>query len=160
MDQSLFLWVKTMVIEPIQNIMPNEVTQESSNQASTKRLVYLLVGHLLVGLGFIGMLLPVMPTTIFWIGAAACYARSSPERYRRLIGSGKVGVAVSHYLDHGVISTKGKKAALIGMTISAVLIVVSPLGYLPTVLALAGIGIGALYVSTRPNEVPVDIKQS
>ncbi|MET3649145.1 uncharacterized membrane protein YbaN (DUF454 family) [Phyllobacterium ifriqiyense] len=38
-----------------------------------KRTIYFALGWLMVALGFIGLLLPVMPTTIFLILAAWCF---------------------------------------------------------------------------------------
>lgn len=43
------------------------------------RLLWFALGWVCVALGGIGLLLPVMPSTVFFIGAAACFARSSPR---------------------------------------------------------------------------------
>ena len=122
--------------------------------AGLRRRLLLLGGHVLLGLGLVGAMLPVLPTTIFWIGAAACYAKSSPERYRRLIARGRSGKAVGAFLDHGVIAPAGKMAALFGMSLAALIILATPLGTVTTVFALLLLLVGAIYVATRPNAAP------
>lgn len=121
-----------------------------------KRGVYLVAGHVLLGIGFVGMALPVLPTTIFWIGAAACYARSSPRLYEKLIGRGRTGKAIEAYRNHGVIATSGKVAAGIGMAVAAVIILLTPIDIYFKVVGWIGLGIGAAYVFTRPSRPALD----
>ena len=42
------------------------------------RAIYFSLGCLMVALGVIGVVTPLLPTTVFLIAAAACFARSSP----------------------------------------------------------------------------------
>ena len=43
------------------------------------KIVYIVVGLLTLGLGCVGMALPILPTTPFFLVAAFCFARSSEK---------------------------------------------------------------------------------
>jgi hypothetical protein len=48
------------------------------------RVALMGAGSLLVAIGVIGIFVPLLPTTIFLLLAAACFGRSSPGAYRWL----------------------------------------------------------------------------
>jgi uncharacterized membrane protein YbaN (DUF454 family) len=54
-------------------------------------------GWIAVALGTIGAFVPVMPSTVFFIIAAACFARSSPRFEAWLLALPGVGPLVSDY---------------------------------------------------------------
>lgn len=58
------------------------------------RGLLIVAGTLSVGLGVIGIFLPLMPTTVFLLLAAACYARSSERFYQRLVNSRYLGAYI------------------------------------------------------------------
>jgi uncharacterized membrane protein YbaN (DUF454 family) len=55
------------------------------------------LGFVLVGLGFVGLVLPGFPGTVWFVLAAACFARSSPRFERWLLDLPAVGPLVRDY---------------------------------------------------------------
>ena len=144
---------KTNNVSATINLSSNYTDVQENMMSSTHRLVYLWFGYVLTGIGFIGMFLPLLPTTIFWIGAAVCYAKSSPRLYKKLVEHKRFGKAIQDYLHHGIISYKGKCLALIGMAFSGALLWLAPLNHLLTLVGLISLTIAAMYVLTRPSNV-------
>ena len=54
-------------------------------------------GTFFVGLGIIGIFLPLLPTTPFLLLAAACYARSSKRFYNWLLNNKWFGNYIKNY---------------------------------------------------------------
>ncbi len=46
------------------------------------RWLYIALGSLLVGVGVLGIFLPLLPSTVFFLLALGCYGKSSPSAYR------------------------------------------------------------------------------
>jgi uncharacterized membrane protein YbaN (DUF454 family) len=58
------------------------------------RILLVACGTLCVALGVVGIFLPLMPTTVFLLLAAACYARSSNRFYQRLLNHRVLGIYI------------------------------------------------------------------
>lgn len=85
-----------------------------------RRNLYLIAGFVSLGLAVIGAILPVMPTTVFVILAAYCFARSSPRLEARLLGHPTFGPHIISWRERGAITRKGKVAATIAFAVSIV----------------------------------------
>ena len=72
---------------------------------------------LFVLLGFIGALLPIMPTVPFILLAAACFAKSSPRMHSWLLNHRKFGPIVRDWEQKRCISRKMKVWAVTTMTL-------------------------------------------
>lgn len=46
------------------------------------RWLFIALGSLLVGIGILGIFLPLLPSTVFFLMALGCYGKSSPSAYR------------------------------------------------------------------------------
>ncbi|MFN3265944.1 MAG: YbaN family protein [Deinococcales bacterium] len=65
--------------------------------SSPIRWLWFAAGWVCVGLGFIGAAVPVMPSTVFFVAAAACFARSSPRFEAWVLNLPGVGQLVRDY---------------------------------------------------------------
>ncbi len=117
------------------------------------RLVLLSLGWLNVALAVIGAILPVMPTTVFLIIAAGCFAKSSPRLERWLLDHPRFGGALRAWREDGSMSGKHKALAVGTMGISVMATVI--LGRaIPWVVKVALVGVTACvagFILTRPS---------
>lgn len=120
-----------------------------------KKLWLMLCGWILFGLGTVGIALPVMPTTIFWIGAVWCWSRSAPHLTRRILSHPRFGQPVQLFLDQGMMTRSGKWLALAGMTIGFLLLhlISRPDGSVSLLVALTLLAVGT-WLWFRPEPAP------
>ena len=83
------------------------------------RIILVTAGTLFVGLGILGIFMPVLPTTPFLLLAAVCYARSSQRFYDWLLTNKWFGDYIRNYLQGKGISLRVKilTIALLWLTI-------------------------------------------
>lgn len=126
-------------------------SEPMSHRMRLVRLGWIALGWFFVALGVIGALLPVMPTTIFLILAAGCFARGSPRLERRLLDHPRFGPTLTAWRRDGAIGRRAKAMACGGITLGFAMFL---WGARPGVLvggAVALLMAGcAAYVLTRP----------
>ena len=112
-------------------------------------------GCLNVGLGIAGVLLPVMPTTVFLLIALWAFSRSSPRFHRWLWDHPRLGRHIRCWHRHRVIPMRAKVTALAMMTASLASVTVFMAGdwLVPAALAV-GLGLVAGWMLRRPSRVP------
>lgn len=85
------------------------------NDASSRwiRRVWIGAGILFVGLGTLGIFLPLLPTTPFLLLAAACYARGSKRFYNSLVSNRWFGSYIKNYRERKALPLKIKILSIV-----------------------------------------------
>ena len=83
-----------------------------------RRGALIVCGTLSLGLGLVGIFVPLLPTTCFLLIAAWCYARSSSRLYDRLMRARWVGPYLRRYRDERAIPAHVRTASLVMMWIT------------------------------------------
>nr|WP_208413495.1 YbaN family protein [Sphingomonas leidyi] len=114
-------------------------------------MFWVALGFFFVALGVIGALLPVMPTTIFLILAAGCFARGSTRLEAWLLDHPGIGPPIRQWREQGAIPRRGKVAACAGIALGYVLFWISVRPHVGLALGVAAaMAACALWIVTRP----------
>ena len=116
-----------------------------------KRILYLSAGWLAFGVGAIGVVLPVLPTTPFMLVAAFCFAKASPRLHDWLVHKTPFGPHILAWEHEGAIAPRAKRLAIIVMALVVTITIAAKAPLWVIALQLALIIPGALFVWTRPN---------
>ena len=118
-----------------------------------QRLLWMLAGGASLLLGFIGIFLPLLPTTPFVLLAAFCFARGSPRIEAWLLRHPRFGPMVRDWRSDRVIPLRAKQLATLMMSVgSAWAWVVMParFGWLPALVCAAV----AAWMWRMPSQAP------
>ena len=85
----------------------------SNSYRSLQRWFLIIIGLTAVGVGTVGIFIPLLPTTPFYLLAGACFFRSSDRLYQWLIGNKWFGPYIRNYREHRSIPRHAKILALI-----------------------------------------------
>ncbi len=136
-------------------MMPSKDTPSPSRSTAERRDVrrplYAAAGWLMVALGLVGLVLPVMPTTIFMILAAWFFSRSSPRFEAWLLDHKYFGPPIRQWRESGAIPLPAKLFAVGSMAggFAVFLYLTQPPLWLAAVVA-AFLLASAAFVVTRP----------
>ncbi len=107
------------------------------------RWFWLAAGWLAVGMGGVGVVVPGLPTTVFFIVAASCFARSSPRFERWVLGLPGVGPMVRDHRDGLGMARRAKVIAVTMMltaATAAAVLAIDNAAVAATVIGLALVG--------------------
>jgi len=118
-------------------------------QPRMTRWFWIVLGATSLGLGVLGALLPLLPTTPFLLLSAFAFARSSPAIHRWLLQHRLLGKPIRDWNERRAISTKGKFASLAAMGTSLGASVVLELGLAVIAVQAAVLAGVAAFILTR-----------
>lgn len=121
-------------------------------QNTLRRWFYLFSGWSCLGLGVLGVVLPVLPTTPFVLLAAGCFSRSSPRFHHWLLNSRLFGAMIRNWQNERYVepSTKRRALVVVALTFSLSIWMVGPMG-LKAMLVVLG-SLCAIMIARLPSE--------
>lgn len=110
-----------------------------------RRIVYILLGSLFLILGAVGIFIPLLPTTPFWLLTCWFYLRSSEKLYNRAMSNRYFGSYIKGFMVDKAIPIRSKVISISVMWLSAILTSVYLIEYLWMKILLMLISIGVTW---------------
>jgi hypothetical protein len=133
---------------------PNPV---SSHLAKPVRITYILLGGLFFGLGMLGVILPVLPTTPFLLLALWAFSNGSDTLHHWLYTHKTFGPALQRWHQYRIIPRHAKILIVLSMLGSLIFLGgFSELSWQMTSLVAVVMMIVASYLLTRPSSLPAE----
>lgn len=108
-----------------------------------KKYLYILLGTIFLGLGTLGIFLPLLPTTPFWLLTCWFYIRSSERLYNKVMANRYFGSYIRAYAVDKSIPLRAKVITLVlmwgSMIVTSVFFI--PLWWVRVLLLLIAIGV-------------------
>lgn len=110
-----------------------------------RKYLYIGLGTLFLGLGALGIFLPLLPTTPFWLLTCWFYLRSSERLYQKAMRNKYFGAYMRAYMEDKSIPLRAKIITLVVMWISMACAAFFFVEALWIRLFLAAIGLGVTW---------------
>lgn len=110
-----------------------------------RRLIYILLGTLFLILGAIGIFVPLLPTTPFWLLTCWFYLRSSEKLYNRAMSNRYFGSYIKSFMVDKAIPLRSKIISIAVMWLSTILTSLFLIDYLWIKILLMLISVGVTW---------------
>lgn len=110
-----------------------------------RRLIYILLGTLFLILGAIGIFVPLLPTTPFWLLTCWFYLRSSEKLYNRAMSNRYFGSYIKNFMVDKAIPLRSKIISIAVMWLSTILTSLFLIDYLWIKILLMLISVGVTW---------------
>jgi len=85
-----------------------------------KKAAFTVLGTVFLGLGAVGIVVPILPTTPFLLLSAACYLKGSERMHRWLLNNKIFGGYIKNYREGKGMSARGKLFTLVLLWVTIV----------------------------------------
>ena len=119
-----------------------------------KRTILIFLGWLCVGLGFVGIFVPGIPTTIFLIIALWAFTKSSEKLRHWLLNHKRFGPILNNWQQHKVVPRRAKILMIVLMSLAVVLFYYSLQNLYLTIGLIIILVLVAVYVISLPSKIP------
>ena len=123
-----------------------------------KKIILLSIGRICVGLGFIGIFVPGLPTTIFLIVALWAFTKSSKKLRVWLLNHKKFGPFLRDWQEHRVVPLRAKILMVILQTCVVIMVHYTFNNLFITIGVIVILVLVASYVLSLPSKVSVTHK--
>ena len=123
-----------------------------------KKIILLSIGWICVGLGFIGIFVPGLPTTIFLIIALWAFTKSSNKLRIWLLNHKKLGPFLRDWQEHRVVPLRAKILMVILQTCVVIMVHYTFNNLFITIGLIVILVLVAWYVLSLPSKVSVTHK--
>ena len=86
-----------------------------------KKFFLAVAGIISLGLGILGVVLPLLPTTPFMLLAAYCFAKSNDRLHHWLVYQSRFGLAIQNWENHRGMQAEHKRKAILLTVLSFVI---------------------------------------
>ena len=119
-----------------------------------KRMILISLGWLCVSLGFIGIFVPGIPTTIFLIIALWAFTKSSKKLRHWLLNHKRFGPILNNWQEHKVVPRRAKILMVVLMSLAVILFYYSSQSLILTIGLIIILALVAIYVISLPSKIP------
>ena len=122
-----------------------------------KRIILISLGWLCVGLGFVGVFVPGIPTTIFLIIALWAFTKSSKKLRYWLLNHKRFGPILNNWQEHKVVPRRAKILMVVLMSLAVILFYYSLQSLILTIGLIIILVSVAIYVISLPSKIPENL---
>ena len=118
--------------------------------AHAKRITLILIGLISLGLGVVGIFVPLLPTTPFLLVSAFAFANSNERLHQWLLDHNLFGPFIANWREHGAISRPTKIVSVLSMIAIVLFSIAMDAPNYVIIIQVLVLSTSATFILTRP----------